>query len=117
MTLNYKCNITVNEQVCVIITLLPADGDNRLIIALLGNSPINTFQHTPCNKGGTCVFYAITSGNNGGSYVFCVVTSPSKDTVFSVRFVRSLYNEDLLQLKSVCSSGQLRVVVHQKSGS
>jgi hypothetical protein len=33
LTLNYKCNITVSGQIGVIITLLPADGDNRIILS------------------------------------------------------------------------------------
>jgi hypothetical protein len=33
LTLNYKCNIIVSGKVGVIITLLPADGDNRLILS------------------------------------------------------------------------------------
>jgi hypothetical protein len=32
LAVNYKRNITVSGQVGVIITLLPADGDNRLIL-------------------------------------------------------------------------------------
>jgi hypothetical protein len=55
-----------------------------LINALLGNSPVNTFQRTPRNTGGTCVFYVMTSCKNGGSCVFYVVTSPTIEMVFSV---------------------------------
>jgi hypothetical protein len=53
-----------------------------LIKALLGNSPVNTFQHT--------------SRNNGGSRFLYVVTSTRIETVFPVWSVRSLNNEDLL---------------------
>jgi hypothetical protein len=62
-----------------------------LINALLDNSPVNTFQHTPHNNGGTSVFYAMTSRNNGGGCVFYVVLSPAIETVSSTGSVQSAY--------------------------
>jgi hypothetical protein len=68
--------------------------------ALLGNSPVHIFQHTPRNNGGTCVFY--------------VVTSPTIETVFSMGPVQSAYKRS--EFTSQLISGQLRVV-DQKLGS
>jgi hypothetical protein len=47
------------------------------INAFPGNSPVNTFQHTPRNNGGTCIFY--------------VMTSSTKEMVFSAGSVQSAY--------------------------
>jgi hypothetical protein len=66
------------------------------------------------NNGGTCVFYAM-SRKNGGSCVFYVVTLPTTETVFSMGSVQSAVK--ISEFTSQLTSGQLRVVVDQKSGS
>jgi hypothetical protein len=48
-----------------------------LINTLLGNSPVNTCQHTSRNNGGSCVFY--------------VVMSPTIEPVSSMASVQSAY--------------------------
>jgi hypothetical protein len=83
-----------------------------MIDVLLGNGPVNTFQHTPRKQWRNLFFYAMTSRNNGGSCVFYVVTSPTIKTVFSMVSVQSAYKRS--EFTRQLSSGQLLVFVDQK---
>jgi hypothetical protein len=57
--------------------------------SLLGNSPVNTFQHRPSNNEGTCIFYAMTSSTT--------------ETVFSVILLQSAYKSIRMRMEYVLS--------------
>jgi hypothetical protein len=53
---------------------------------LPGNSSVNTFKNMPCNNGGTCVFYVMTS---------------TIEMVFSAALVQNAYKRNEFRSKLV----------------